>query len=842
MDGPIATHPTIPDRPEHRRTKSSKSSVLKAMIMKGGKKDAQERTGPANPRPVTRDGSQPSHTSVMVPLLPADHPHSRVNSRVLGEVNGNSVTTAAIVDKNVDERYRDGMKMDKFSDHSAPDQRERSGVVTSNTDKAKTEKRSKHSKEKSAKKSKSSTSLSAVFAKMNRSSKDLHANVAVKASKDKENTTPPATSNRPATTKAGGTEDTPIWAQLATSRRPTSPSDSKARPQSSRNVEEEIALYTPVDYSPSKQRNFAHGNFVTPSLRHTSGPRAGRARPQSAYIPSGPSTAHFLDTTNRRVSSDRVVVQQPVQCTTSLSRTSSFNSLERYQSNHRSSQNDDALPQQTRDRDHTKDKGTRKASNSSAEQPPPEKGGLAIAKRGARVMAAVAAFNSRSKEQPLVPPAAVSVEPALDKEAVEKAFEGVLDSRNIPEPMRQKMRSLTLRVKADFVRQNGDSTGSANACTGKVCSSVPARSSFDSTLAAATRDADEAAVEHDQQETGPSKRSRPRSRNFTFTKKDKNSKDASPSKKCKEEEQSRPRPTSVYVPKSTSSKSPSGQRPLSRSSSLTRSAGNKTTIPEDFVAYLKNAQDPKTVEVGRLHKLRLLLRNETVAWVDNFISLGGMAEIVQLLHRIMAVEWREEHEDQLLHEALLCLKGLCTTDLALRRLADTADVLFPALLAMLFSTGEEKKGPAEFATRTIIINILFAHLTSALSSEPATLERRARSILEYLQDPQKASDARSLEWVTEMHRPRPYRVWCREVSNVSKEVFWIFLHRGNTVPLPTPDEQSAQDTPSSADAPQTTPDTIRDGNPTRAREPPTFTQRHFPAPRPPVPAAPYIGG
>jgi vacuolar protein sorting-associated protein 13A/C len=28
----------------------------------------------------------------------------------------------------------------------------------------------------------------------------------------------------------------------------------------------------------------------------------------------------------------------------------------------------------------------------------------------------------------------------------------------------------------------------------------------------------------------------------------------------------------------------------------------------------------------------------------------------------LAMEWREEHEDQLLHETLLCLKGLCTTE------------------------------------------------------------------------------------------------------------------------------------------------------------------------------------
>jgi hypothetical protein len=58
------------------------------------------------------------------------------------------------------------------------------------------------------------------------------------------------------------------------------------------------------------------------------------------------------------------------------------------------------------------------------------------------------------------------------------------------------------------------------------------------------------------------------------------------------------------------------------------------------VAYLRKVQKPQLVEVGKVHKLRLLLRNETVAWIEDFIQLGGMKEIVGLLNRIMEVEWR----------------------------------------------------------------------------------------------------------------------------------------------------------------------------------------------------------
>lgn len=62
--------------------------------------------------------------------------------------------------------------------------------------------------------------------------------------------------------------------------------------------------------------------------------------------------------------------------------------------------------------------------------------------------------------------------------------------------------------------------------------------------------------------------------------------------------------------------------------------------PLDYVNYLRKVQQPELVEVGKLHKLRLLLRNETVAWTEEFIRQGGMQEIVGLLHRIMEVEWR----------------------------------------------------------------------------------------------------------------------------------------------------------------------------------------------------------
>lgn len=169
---------------------------------------------------------------------------------------------------------------------------------------------------------------------------------------------------------------------------------------------------------------------------------------------------------------------------------------------------------------------------------------------------------------------------------------------------------------------------------------------------------------------------------------------------------------------------------------------------------------------------------------------------------------REEHEDALLHETLLCLKALCTTSLALEQLCKIQTTLFPTLLAMLFD--EEKKGPSEFTTRSIIFSLLFTHLSTSPRSELASC---ARIILSYLRDTPKPEKAQPPGFIASIYHPRPYRTWCKEVVNVTKEVFWIFLHHFTVIPFPADSDPNA-----------------------------SYTATHFPRERPPVPAAPYVGG
>jgi hypothetical protein len=129
---------------------------------------------------------------------------------------------------------------------------------------------------------------------------------------------------------------------------------------------------------------------------------------------------------------------------------------------------------------------------------------------------------------------------------------------------------------------------------------------------------------------------------------------------------------------------------------------------------------------------------------------------------------------------------------------------------MLFD--EEHKGPSEFTTRELIVEILFAHISMAPESE---LGCRATQLLKYLKDPVKEKESSTVPFILQMHQPRPYQVWCKEMSNVTKEVFWIFIHHLNVIPVP----------PAAKDSP-----------------PKSYAKTHFPGQRAIVPAAPYVGG
>ncbi|KAK4198579.1 armadillo-type protein [Triangularia verruculosa] len=417
--------------------------------------------------------------------------------------------------------------------------------------------------------------------------------------------------------------------------------------------------------------------------------------------------------------------------------------------------------------------------------------------------------------------------PAIEPQDIDKHLEAMLDRRNIPENQRYKMRNLSDTVKMEFIRQDW-----AEMVVAKKNEEAEGRGSMDVSRGRPTeRDLEEAAGE---KPTTGKKKKHGRGLSLTLGRvggggsKEKDG-EKSPSKKKGDSSLGR-----HFRGKSSSESlvnggggGESGGEQQQESTTISSSGGGfgagfmakvkGQQLPGDFVSYLRKVQKPELVEVGKLHKLRLLLRNETVSWIEDFIRQSGMEEIVSLLNRIMGLEWREEHEDALLHEVLLCLKALCTTSLALVYLHAIHSTLFPSLLHLIFDP--EKKGPSEFTTRSIITSILFTYIQA--SPTPADKIARSQTVLSFLRDPDPLTESKTLDFVVGMQKPRPYRVWNKEVVNVTKEVFWIFLHNLNIVSLPPP---------------------ANENTPVMVPGHEGFVERHFPQERPPVPAAPYVGG
>jgi len=201
------------------------------------------------------------------------------------------------------------------------------------------------------------------------------------------------------------------------------------------------------------------------------------------------------------------------------------------------------------------------------------------------------------------------------------------------------MRTLKTNVKADFIRSHQVEQSKPRTDTTSAGGSISSLHDQDPESDLLTNGDElkelEGNVRLESSTPTSTKRSRPRSKTFTFKRRDKDG--ASPTKKQRSEQDADLKRSSRHV---DLPKSPSTASLGKPNSSSFFGKSSKSAVPEEYVSYLRRVQDPKEVEVGKLHKLRLLLRNETVSWVVNFITLGGMTGIVELLHRIMQVEWR----------------------------------------------------------------------------------------------------------------------------------------------------------------------------------------------------------
>jgi hypothetical protein len=260
--------------------------------------------------------------------------------------------------------------------------------------------------------------------------------------------------------------------------------------------------------------------------------------------------------------------------------------------------------------------------------------------KGSTSSAAVPRPAIGSRSNSLAPAAAVTPAPempAIDPKDVAKHLEAMLDRRNIPENQRYKMRNLSETIKMEFIRQDWAEMQAKMDRPSSHDGKPRAGSGTGPPATGLTPEQQQLDENNGGNPAKKEKKKHGRGLSLTIVRGTGNkSNPASPAKKKGDSTLGR-----HFRTKSTESLVSEPPSPFSSSygsSFLAKVKGQQ--VPGDFVAYLQKVHQPELVEVGKLHKLRLLLRNETVAWTEDFIRQGGMKEIVELLHRILAVEWR----------------------------------------------------------------------------------------------------------------------------------------------------------------------------------------------------------
>ncbi|KAG2364612.1 armadillo-type protein [Suillus spraguei] len=222
----------------------------------------------------------------------------------------------------------------------------------------------------------------------------------------------------------------------------------------------------------------------------------------------------------------------------------------------------------------------------------------------------------------------------------------------------------------------------------------------------------------------------------------------------------------------------------------------KSITPVKFCSILASTSSTQ-LDVEIVKKLRLLLRNESAVWSEDFLKLGGYNALLTRLNEILEVEWREEqHDDQMLYELLRCFKALSTSAIGCFALRSSCPTPFVQLISLLYSD----KKPGDVATRQLIVELLLIlfelYPSSSLPStgnrprrEAWEPEGRSSSNLITLPAPHKNfySLIRAL-----LLTPAPpptespaspviYKTYLQELSDVCRDYFWVFCHPNNTV-------------------------------------------------------------
>ncbi|KAG8860795.1 hypothetical protein FRB91_000582 [Serendipita sp. 411] len=224
------------------------------------------------------------------------------------------------------------------------------------------------------------------------------------------------------------------------------------------------------------------------------------------------------------------------------------------------------------------------------------------------------------------------------------------------------------------------------------------------------------------------------------------------------------------------------------------------------------------LEVERLKKLRIMLRNEAASWSESFLIEGGYSALLARLNEMLEVEWREEQrDDQILHELLRCFKALSTSSIGQFALRSSAPRPFVQLVSLLYSD----KKPGDACSRILMVELLIILIELYPSSAQSPIPERPSSALGLTTTPRLGTTSLPVSksqyplpaphnnifslmrailltpkplpsecpsmpisphaFIESLHHPRIYKSYLKEVSDVCRDYFWIFCHPTNGI-------------------------------------------------------------
>lgn len=172
----------------------------------------------------------------------------------------------------------------------------------------------------------------------------------------------------------------------------------------------------------------------------------------------------------------------------------------------------------------------------------------------------------------------------------------------------------------------------------------------------------------------------------------------------------------------------------------------------------------------------------------------------------------EQHDDQVLHELLRCFKALSTSSIGCFALRSSCPTPFVQLVSLIYSD----KKPGEVSTRQLIVELLLILFelypqsslpclgSSSSRSEVWEKESSSQTTSNLIRFPAPHKNLFSLirallltpappptellsapisphAFIESLHRPRIYKSYLQELSDVCRDYFWVFCHPNNKI-------------------------------------------------------------